>query len=96
MSDIADSINVRLGERDKENLRFILADQAHMNISEVVRWLMEDYRRKHDQRESKDHKLDDIREAVGLLDRKLVMLMRAQGLLPFPDCTEFEEVEFQK
>lgn len=88
MSEIADNINVRLGDRDKENLRFVLESQPQMNISEVVRWLLEDHRRRHDTRESKDHKLDEIREATGVIDRKITMLMRHNGLLPHPDCAE--------
>lgn len=77
-------------ERDEENIEFLLSVQPHMNVSEALRWLLEDYRRRHDgdTRESKDHKLDELREASGVIDRKLTMLMRHSGLSPYPDCAE--------
>lgn len=78
------SIGLRTRPRDDENIEIFLRDHPQMNVSDAVRWLFEDYRRRHDSsvRESKDQKLDDIREAVGVIDQKLQMLLGEHGCHP--------------
>jgi hypothetical protein len=69
-------------ERDIENMKMLQEEHPHMNQSEILRWLIEDWRLRHDTRTSKAHKLDDIIEAVDVIDRKVMLLLKASGIEP--------------